>query len=309
LAPEQHNSNSEVEDTRARTRTGAGLGAYFALTFTMSWLAWWAMVVLRIPAGSVSPGQPMPTPGGLLLFALGGFAPSVAGVVMTWRSGGRVGLRDLWKRCTRFNLGSRPYLVILLAPVLIARVRVAIQLLRGGHLSLPGVLAQPVLLVGFAVQIFLFGPVSEELGWRGFALDRLLARWGGLRSSLVLGAVHAIWHLPLFFVTGTIQQLWGDLASHFSMFALGTLGGAVIFTWLHLATRGSVWAAIMYHLTSNCGISLVWMSFSGGRVDLLVMALASVAVAAGLILADPKKWRQPKRTMTKEHADAVFELS
>ena len=308
MAPEQHNSNSEVKDAWARTGTGAGLGAYFALTFTMSWLAWWAMVVFRIPAGSVSPGQPIPTPSGLLLFALGGFAPSVAGVMMTWRFGGRVGLRDLWKRCTRFNLGSRPYLVILLAPVLIAGVRMAVQLLRGGHLSLPAVLAQPVLLAGFAVQIFLFGPVSEELGWRGFALDRLLARWGSLRSSLVLGAVHAIWHLPLFFVPGTIQQRWGEPVFHFGVFTLGTLGGAAVFTWLHLATRASVWAAIMYHLASNCGTSLVWMSFSGGKVDLLVMALASIGVAAGLILADPKKWRHPKRTMTKEHADAVFEL-
>jgi len=284
-----------VNDTRARTRTGAGLGAYFVLTFTISWLAWWAMVVLRIPGGSVSPGQPMPMPGGLLLLALGGFAPSIAGVMMTWGFDGRVGLRELLKRCTRFNPGGRPYLVILLAPALIAGVRVVIQLLRGGHLSLPAVLAQPALLAGFAVQILLFGPVSEELGWRGFALDRLLARWGSLRSSLILGAMHALWHLPLFFVPGTIQQLRGDPGSSFGLFALGTLGGAVVFTWLHQATRGSVWAAIMYHLTSNCGVSLVWMSFDGGKIDMLVTALASVAVAAGLILADAGKWRMGSR--------------
>jgi len=274
----------------------SGLGAFFILTYAASWLAWGTMVVFRVPAGSVSPGQPMPAPGGLLLFALGGFAPSIAGVLMTWRTGGRPGLRDLWKRCTRFNLGSRPYLVILLAPVLIAGARVAVQLLRGGHLSLPAVLAQPVLLAGFVAQILLFGPVSEELGWRGFALDRLLARWGGLRSSLILGAIHAFWHLPLFFIPGTIQQLWGDPVLHLGLFALGTLGGAVVFTWLHLATRGSVWAAVMYHLTSNCSISLVWMSVHGGKVDMLVMALASVAVAAGLMLADSGKRRRGNRS-------------
>jgi membrane protease YdiL (CAAX protease family) len=269
-----------------------GLRAFLVLTYAISWLAWWTMVVFRIPGGSVNPGQPTPTPGGLLLLALGGFAPSIVGVLMTSHAGGRAGLRDLWKRCIRFNLGSRPYFVILLAPALIAGVRVAVQLLRGGHVWLPAPLVQPMLLAGFAVQIFLFGPVSEELGWRGFALDRLLARWGNLRSSLILGAIHALWHLPLFFVPGTIQQLWGDPVLNFGMFALGTLGGAVVFTWLHLATRGSVWAAIMYHLTSNCSISLVWMSFSGGKVDLLVTALASVAVAAGLMLADPGKWRR-----------------
>lgn len=284
-----------MKDTRARTHAGAGLGAYFALTLAISWSAWWTMVLFRLPGGSVSPDQTAPSPAGLLLLALGGFAPSIAGVLMTRRCDGAAGLRDLWKRCTRFRLGGQPYFVILLAPILIAGIRIAVQLLRGGHLSLPAVLAQPVLLAGFAVQIFLFGPVSEELGWRGFALDRMLACWGGLRSSLVLGAIHALWHLPLLFIPATIQQLWGSPVSSFGLFALGTLGGAFVFTWLHLATRGSIWAAIAYHLISNCGVSLVWMSFDGWRVDLLVTALASLGVAAGLVLADPGRWRQRGR--------------
>ena len=275
-----------VKNTSARTPTGAGLGAFFALTYGISWLAWWGMAVFRIPGGSVSPDQPAPTPAGLLLLALGGFAPSVAGVLMVWRTSGRPGLRDLWRRCTQFDLGIRPYLVILLAPVLVAGVRIAVQLLRGGSIALPGPIARPELLLGLTLQLFLFGPLSEELGWRGFALDRLLARWGGLRASLWLGAVHALWHLPLFFVPGTIQQAWGDPVFNFATFALGTMAGAVVFTWLHLTTQGSVWAAILFHLTSNYSISLVWMSFDGGPLDKIVMALAWTAMAAALLLAD-----------------------
>jgi membrane protease YdiL (CAAX protease family) len=265
----------------------SGLWAYLALTYAISWLSWGAMIIFQLPGGSVDPNLPAPPLGGLLLLTLGGFAPSIVGVFMTWRTASRAGLRDLWRRCTQFRLGGRPYLVIFLVPLLLSGTRIAVQLLRGGTLTLPAPLAHPLLLVGFTVQIFLFGPLSEELGWRGFALDRLLARWGSWRASLVLGAVHALWHLPLFFVPGTIQQLWGDPLLNWSLFALGTVGGAVIFTWLHQASGGSVWAAILYHVTSNYAISLVWMSFDGGAIDRLVLALAAIGLAVGLDRVSP----------------------
>jgi len=275
------------------------LGAYFILTYAISWLAWGAMIIFQLPGGSVDPNLPAPPLGGLLLLALGAFAPSIVGVFMTWRTGGQAGLRDLWKRCTRFGLGRWPYLVIFLLPFLLSGARIAVQLLRGGSLSLPAPLAQPVLLVGFTVQIFLFGPLSEELGWRGFALDRLLARRGSLWASLILGAVHALWHLPLFFVPGTIQQLWGAPLLNWSLFALGTIGGAIIFTWLHETSGGSVWAAILYHMTSNYALSLVWMSFDGGAIDRLVIALTSLVLAAVLVgigrLCPPRPRRAVER--------------
>jgi hypothetical protein len=60
-------------------------------------------------------------------------------------------------------------------------------------------------------------------------------------------------------------------------------GGSVISTWSHKASRSSVWAAILFHITSNYAGSLVWMSFDGGTVDRLAMALASVGLAAVLV--------------------------
>ena len=44
---------------------------------------------------------------------------------------------------------------------------------------------------------------GEEIGWRGYALPRLAARFGFARGSILLGLIWACWHLPLFFIPGT----------------------------------------------------------------------------------------------------------
>ncbi len=258
------------------------LWSYFALTYAISWLCWGSMVIFGLPGGSVHPDAPPPPAGNLLLLSLGALSPTIAGVLMTWRTGGRAGLRLLWRRCTQFNLGWRPYLVIFLVPVLVAAARISVQALRGGAIGPSPLLSQPIALVGFTIQIFVFGPLVEEAGWRGFALDRLLARWGFLGGSLVLGLLHACWHLPLYLVTGTIQQTTGNFLPEFTVFALGVAGGAIITTWIYVNTGQSVWSAILLHASSNFGYSFVWTLWQGDVADRLVGSVAIVLLAAAL---------------------------
>jgi membrane protease YdiL (CAAX protease family) len=42
--------------------------------------------------------------------------------------------------------------------------------------------------------------MSEEFGWRGYVLPRFQAKWNALVSSVVLGAIWASWHVPLWFI-------------------------------------------------------------------------------------------------------------
>src|SRR5262245_24409880 len=40
--------------------------------------------------------------------------------------------------------------------------------------------------------------LGEELGWSGYAIDRMQARWNALAASLLLGLLWAAWHwVPL----------------------------------------------------------------------------------------------------------------
>jgi len=94
-----------------------------------------------------------------------------------------------------------------------------------GHLWLAALNVLLIFLVG--------GSLSEEFGWRGFALPALQSRWGWRVASLVLGLIWAVWHLPLFYSAGNLQSHWP-----FGWFALSVIASSVLFAWLCNRTQG-----------------------------------------------------------------------
>jgi membrane protease YdiL (CAAX protease family) len=50
------------------------------------------------------------------------------------------------------------------------------------------------------ILMMFLGGGQEEIGWRGFALDRLLSRHNDFIASLILGTIWGLWHLPLWFM-------------------------------------------------------------------------------------------------------------
>ena len=54
--------------------------------------------------------------------------------------------------------------------------------------------------LSFPVFLVIGGPLGEEIGWRGFALDQFQRKWDSITSSVILGAIWGLWHLPLFFM-------------------------------------------------------------------------------------------------------------
>ena len=106
----------------------------------------------------------------------------------------------------------------------------------------------PPLLVS---QVFLDpGALGEELGWRGFALPRLLERLSPVWASLGLGTIWFVWHLPAFFVAGTPQD-----ALSLPAFGVSALSLSVLATWLFQNSGGSVLPSLLMHLTANFSLN------------------------------------------------------
>jgi membrane protease YdiL (CAAX protease family) len=271
-----------------------GLWSYFILTYIIMLLTWGVMVVFQIPGASATSTAAKVTPVGVLLLFLGGFSPSIAGAIMTWRVGGRTGLRELWKRTMQFNLGLKWYLTILLIPIAALVVQVGVQWMRGGTLKQSSLFTHPLSLLGFTISsAILGGAIAEEFGWRGFALDRLLNKWNLWIGSLILGILWVFWHLPLFFIPGTLQASRGNVIVEFPIFALWIMSLVFLFSWLYINTGRSLFAVLLFHAAVDWVNSFSGTIINGGMIDRLVHAVV-FAISAVIILI----WWNPNRRPT-----------
>ena len=126
-----------------------------------------------------------------------------------------------------------------------------------------------LLLCGF----FFVGAIGEELGWSGYAIEPLQARWGPLRASLILGAVWAAWHL-IALVQAHKPPTW------IAWWALGTVAARVVMVWLFDRTGHSVFGQILFHTASNVSWQLfpVQGSWFDPRIYGPTMALLALVV-------------------------------
>jgi membrane protease YdiL (CAAX protease family) len=119
---------------------------------------------------------------------------------------------------------------------------------------------------------------GEEIGWRGFALPRLQSRQSALASSLVLGAVWALFHLPIFFAHGD-SVLGSQNSMNPLAFLIDVLAGAILMTWLFNNTHGSLLIAYLYHAAVNTWTSEVFrISSVDSALVMLVVAVSVVAI-------------------------------
>jgi membrane protease YdiL (CAAX protease family) len=128
--------------------------------------------------------------------------------------------------------------------------------------------------------------IGEEFGWRGFLLPRLQTRHNALVSSLIVGVLWAIWHIPQFFIEGTFQHDLGSQAGllpAFLTYSVFVIVSSIWFTWVFNNTRGSVLMAAVMHGASNAwgGYIDVYRGYFGG---ILTFGAVSVLVTIIIVL-------------------------
>ncbi len=266
-----------METQRFNTRQSISPWLFVGLTYGLAWLLW-------VP--TALSGQDVSTSAWRIPYLLGGCVPSIVGIALTYASEGKAGRRDFWRRAVDGKrIRADAYAVILLIFPLAYGLGALLDRLNGGSGAGFAAWSQdgsiPSMLLGTAVLMLLNGYI-EELGWRGFALDRLQVRWGALAASLLLGLVHALWHSPLFFVRGTTQCEWGFLSTSYLLFVVNVMAGSVVHTWLYNNSRRSILSVVLLHTMHNLTFTLLYPL---SATAILYATAAQVLVATALVAA------------------------
>jgi membrane protease YdiL (CAAX protease family) len=221
-----------------------------------------------------------------VFFMIGGAGVFLGGLVMSRVTYGPAGLRDLGQRLTDLGrIGARWWAAILL-------IYPALTLAAAGLALAGDATAQPLDLASAAARlvnplallamigfVLIIGPLPEEIGWRGYLLDRLQERWNALTASLVLGLVWWTWHLPLFVLPGYFDA-FGRAAPTPLDLLYGILPSAIVYTWVYNNTRRSVLAVVVLHFMQNFSGEFLGMAEEARPIRLaLEVGLAQAVIA------------------------------
>lgn len=279
-------------DGHRRERTGLPgriarhrMGAFFALAFALSWLAWTPYVLSRNGLGVLDFGFPSLLGSTQLFGVLPGayLGPITSAFIVTAVADGRPGLRRWAGRLLRWNVNWRWYVCVLLG---VPAVLTAFSLpWSGGHVQAPPALLAVAYVPALMLQVVTTG-IAEEPGWRDFALPHLQPRFGPVRGTLILGPLWGAWHLPLFL---TEWGGWPDLPWWQPvLFIASCVPVSIVMTWVFNRTGESLPLAMLLHASINNFFSTAWSpmfpTIDAPYTSTLVILNASTAAAVVLLI-------------------------
>jgi len=210
---------------------------FFLLTFLITWglgaLAIFLPMQFQALFGELTDTSPV--------YFLAIAAPTISATILTFARDGWNGLKLLYARLIHWRFDLKWYALVLIGIPLLGWIATFIT--ESNPLKETSNLTQFLWLLFY---LLITGPLCEELGWRGFALPRLLNRFNPFTASLILGVIWGVWHLPSFFVGGMEQN-----AMSIPLFLFNALFLSVFVTWVFLHTGGSMLIAVLIHFSVN----------------------------------------------------------
>lgn len=222
----------------------------------------------------------------LVLFLVGGASPLLAGLGLAWLTGGAPRVRDLGRRLVDPRTITLRWWLVVLAfwPVF--------NLVMGGLAVLFGVTARPFAVdvdafldpatLGFQVTLAVLFPAVEEVGLRGYYLDRLCERATLTVAAVVNGVTWAVWHAPFVLLPGYYAETTFD--PQLSWWLPMIVAETVVYVWVWERTGRSILAVLVFHAMMNLS-----GEFLGITADMYPFMLVGAVAAAVAVLAS---WRR-----------------
>ncbi len=232
---------------------------FYLLAFAISWIGW--VPTLAASAGLSFFAHPLWAVT-LIFPAIG---PALAAkLALQWQRTGHTATPLL--SLFRWRVSWRWYAFAIITPLLLVAVSTGLS-----HWLVQQTLPVSMRLKDFMLFLLLSVLVNpwEEVGWRGFALTRLQARYSAGIATGIVGVLWGVWHLPLFFVH---QGPMSMAAIPFWPWFVGLLGQSFIMTWLFNRSGRSLLIVALYHIATNgfsalIGVSSYW-ALAGAKVTL-----------------------------------------
>lgn len=225
--------------------------AFFVLAFAGTWLSFAPMVLGQDGLGFL----PYHVPFWLyvVLFLTASFSgPMTAALVITAARDGKAGVKQFLRRYGQWRVGWQWYLLILVGFPALYLIPATFWM---GATPWHALFEKwPTFFTVYLMAMLLFPALinwGEEAGFRGFAQTQMQRLYGPLHTSLIVGLLHSLWHLPVFLLVHGPPALGPFDLGEFLLNTLLILLLTVIYTWLFNRAQQSILIAALMHASLN----------------------------------------------------------
>jgi membrane protease YdiL (CAAX protease family) len=185
-----------------------------------------------------------------LLYILWGLSPTIAAVITAAILYGKSDIKELFSRVAKkFELKWLLGLILLQLTTYVIGLLIygLLETIKPGDFSFSSPAAIPsVFATAFLMNIW------EEIGWRGFLLEKMMAGYSLFLSSLAVGILWGCWHIAYFLNSPNQNSLQFILTAIFWMMC-----SSFIYSYIYVGSKGSILAAGIFHAFSNTLQSVV----------------------------------------------------
>jgi membrane protease YdiL (CAAX protease family) len=206
---------------------------------------------------------------------------------------------------SRFNPGRLRPLYVLVAiaiPTVLMYLGILVSLPFGESAD-QFRLSRDANLVGMIVLAMILAPIIEEISWRGYGVDSLRAKLGGLASTVLFGVLWSLWHLPLVLLPGTYQHEVATTGEPLFLanFFVSAIPAAILANWLYYRNGRSILIGVLFHAASNASAEVL----SATQVTKCIVTVLWLVVALVVLVVDRTTFAPGPRTFVEDPGDDI----
>ena len=244
---------------------------FYLTAFAATW-AWWGLAIFVKEGVFCTLGM-----------LAGLFSPAIIAIVTVFASKSEALKKDFKRKILGFyKLKPLNMLLAILVFALIVASSILLSTFFGQPLSQFS-FTQDFSFTGAgissALATILLASCIEEFGWRGYGEDSIAQYCSWFKESVIFGFVWALWHLPLFWISGTYHYNIREMNVWYMInFFVSVMPMGFITTWVYVKNGRSMLASIIFHLFINFMQERIAMTQVTKCVETIVVYVAAAVV-------------------------------
>ncbi len=238
---------------------------YFFLTIIIICTMAFSITIPLTQLGILKYGSPI----FMIFYGLSGYSPAISGILTTKKFYSDLDFKTFLRSCINLNRSFKEYMYVIVSALILWTVP---YFVINFFYTTQAMLNSPLIFLSWITPIMILGGGLEEIGWRGFLLPKLLNKYSITKSSIIIGIIWSIWHIPLWFVVGSPQQ-----NINFIPFALSCIASSFVLTFIYIQTN-SIWLCILFHALDNACSYVFKFSVDVHIIISLATALVGFAI-------------------------------